>query len=150
MKGRSLEARWVKEKRGKKRENPIRIIPSEFSKNSGRKKNSGMSSFTSVVESELESRHVVCREWNVRSGISKLWSENEYSAASATGIISLRSLLNNVSYFKLSTFLLILNTSYNDEQRVTMIPVWENTTDLFWRSCTLGVIKISKFYNYMK
>jgi hypothetical protein len=38
------------------------VIPSEFLKNSGRKKNSGMSSFTSVVESELVSRHVVCKE----------------------------------------------------------------------------------------
>jgi hypothetical protein len=62
MKGRSLDERRVKEKRAQERENLFRIIPSEFRKNSGRKKNSGMSSFTSVVDSELESRHVVCKE----------------------------------------------------------------------------------------
>lgn len=50
------------ERREKEREKSFRIIPSEFRKNSGRKKNSGMSSFTSVVDSELDSRHVVCRE----------------------------------------------------------------------------------------
>jgi hypothetical protein len=76
-----------KDKKGgdKKEQESFEIIPSEFCKNSGRKKNSGMSSFTSVVESELVSRHVVCREWNVRSGRSKLSSENKYNITSTTG-----------------------------------------------------------------
>jgi hypothetical protein len=78
-----------KKKRGDKEEQiSLKIIPSEFRKNSGRKKNSGMSSFTSVVESELVSRHVVCREWNVRSGRSKLSSANKYNITSNTGSIS--------------------------------------------------------------
>ena len=38
------------------------ILPSEFSRNSGRKKNSGMSSLTSVADSKDERRHVVSME----------------------------------------------------------------------------------------
>ena len=38
-----------------------------FTKNSGKKKNSGMSSFTSVAESWLASRYAVSIEWNVLS-----------------------------------------------------------------------------------
>lgn len=47
---------------------------SAFSRNSLNEKNSGINSFTSVVESRLANRHVVSTEWNVRSGKSKLLS----------------------------------------------------------------------------
>ena len=49
-------------------------VPSAFSRNSGRKKNSGINSLTSVADSNDERRHVVAKEWKVRSGISKLRS----------------------------------------------------------------------------
>jgi ribosomal protein S20 len=90
--GSSAEKRERKKEREKKRgqgeQVSFKTIPSEFCKNSGRKKNSGISSFTSVVESELVSRHVVCIEWNVRSGRSKLSSANKYNITSTTGPIS--------------------------------------------------------------
>jgi hypothetical protein len=132
------------------REKSFRFIPSEFRKNSGRKKNSGMSSFTSVVDSELDSRHVVCKEWNVLSGISKLWSENEYSTASVTVKISLLSFLYNVRQFK--TFYLLTHLKHI-LQRST-----KNYHDLYLRkyhrfvlkSCTSDVINISEFYNCRK
>lgn len=41
-------------------------------RNSGRKKNSGMSSFTSVADSEEESHQVVAISLKVRSAMSKL------------------------------------------------------------------------------
>ena len=48
--------------------------PSAFSRNSDRKKNSGINSLTSVADSNDERRHVVAKEWKVRSGMSKLRS----------------------------------------------------------------------------
>ena len=47
-------------------------IRSVLVRNSGRKKNSGMSSFTSVVDSEEDSHHVVPMLRKVRSAMSKL------------------------------------------------------------------------------
>ena len=47
-------------------------IRSALVRNSGRKKNSGMSSFTSVVDSEEDSHHVVPMLRKVRSAMSKL------------------------------------------------------------------------------
>lgn len=82
LKQQGAVGRKDKKGRDKEEKKPFEIIPSEFCKNSGRKKNSGMSSFTSVVESELVSRQVVCREWNVRSGRSKLSSANKYITSS--------------------------------------------------------------------
>ena len=47
-------------------------IRSELARNSGRKKNSGISSLTSVADSEDESHHVVSSLRNVLSAMSKL------------------------------------------------------------------------------
>jgi len=85
LKQQGAEGRKDQKGGDKEEQKSFEIIPSEFCKNSGRKKNSGMSSFTSVVESELVSRHVVCREWNVRSGRSKLSSANKHNITATTG-----------------------------------------------------------------
>ena len=47
-------------------------VRAELVRNSGRKKNSGMSSLTSVADSEDESHHVVSSLRNVLSAMSKL------------------------------------------------------------------------------
>ena len=47
-------------------------LPSELRNISGKKKNSGIISRKSVVESEEANLYVVSNLWNVRSGTSKL------------------------------------------------------------------------------